>query len=104
MGLFAAWVAVLFLIAIDPYVEPHVPGGRGWWLAAIFNSWRLVHGGPWEWLLLVYFWLPTGALLWVIVPGIIRSPAEERRRAVRRERDRARRAAKRAAAAAKPPA
>lgn len=93
----AIYLVILFLVAIDPLVDPHMPErGRHRILGAIPLSYRLLAGNPWDWLLFALVWLPW---LWLAAwfPGWRkRQRAWEQQAARRRLRDRERRARKRA--------
>ena len=95
---------VLFLVAIDPLVSPHMPSvGRNRILAALPLSHHLLAGGWWQHLLFGLVALPwVIVLLWLPrLPRWLRAHREwERKAALRRERDKARRARKRAERAA----
>ena len=93
----AIYVAVLFAVAIDPLVDPHMPErGRHRILGAIPLSYRLLAGDAWDWMLFALIWLPW---LWLAVwlPGWRRRQRAWERQAARRQiRERERRRQKRA--------
>lgn len=97
---FVVYAAVLFLVAIDPLVSPHMPdAGRNKILAALPLSYHLLGGGRWQYLLFGLVILPLVALLaWLPrLPRWLREKREwERKAVIRRARDKERRARRRA--------
>ncbi len=87
---------MLFLVAIDPLVSPHMPTvGRNKIVAALPLSYHLLDGGWWQYLLFGLVILPWAALLlWLPrLPHWLREQREwERKAVIRRVRDKARRA------------
>ncbi len=94
------YCGVLFLVAIDPLVSPHMPTvGRNKILAALPLSYHLLGGGWRQFLLFGLVILPWVALLaWLPrLPRWLREQREwERKAVIRRARDRHRRARRRA--------
>lgn len=97
---FVVYAGVLFLVAIDPLVSPHMPnGGRNKILAALPLSYHLLDGGWWQYLLFGLVILPWAALLlWLPrLPRWLREQREwERKAVIRRARDKERRARRKA--------